>query len=61
MRRWKDMNDFITLIGVGFVVLCFCLLLGIAALFKYIIKIKDKKFEIAPSKTQSQNNTDKSI
>ena len=55
------MNDFITLIGVGFVVLCFCLLLGIAALFKYIIKIKDKKFEIAPSKTQSQNNTDKSI
>ena len=55
------MENFMILVGVGFVILCVCLLVGIAALFKYIIKVTDKKIEIAPSQTQSQNNPDKSI
>ena len=55
------MENFMTLVGVGFIILCVCLLVGIAAIFKYIIKVKDKKIEIAPAKTQSQNKIDKSI
>ncbi len=49
------MENMYTLVGIGFVVLCLTILVGIAGIFGYIVHITKKKLEVAPAKVNSKS------
>ena len=47
-------------IGIGFVILCLAVLVGIIGIFKYQFSLSKEKVDISPSKTNTddkQNNS----
>lgn len=54
-RRW-EMESFLLLVGIGFVILCIGLLVGFTGIFKYIVKLSKEKIEVSPAKSNPNSN-----
>ena len=44
-------------IGIGFVILCLAVLVGIIGIFKYQFSLSKEKVDISPTKTNIENKT----